>query len=382
MQRRDFIGLGALATAATLINPNVTLAGKENPEKLLRTIKFHTDGLDLDPREYSALLSKLATEGKIKADNYSLGGTIESLEIQFARLLGKESAVFMPTGTLANQVAVRKLAGANKRVLVQAESHLYNDSGDCAEVLSGLNLIPLASGQATFMLDEVKHWVERSSSGRVETRIGVISIESPVRRKHHEMFDFEEMRKICAYARENHIGLHLDGARLFNVPYHSGKEIREYTSLFDTVYVSLWKCFNAVSGAVLAGSKQFTEGLFHTRRMFGGGLPQAWPCAAVALQYADTYVDEYSKAWRTADRFLSLLQKDKRFAVEKIANGTSAFKLSVQGGDPGSFAERLLARNIVLPRPQTDGGIFWMVVNTTLNSAKPEELAKSFVEAL
>ncbi len=271
MERRQFLKLGGMAATAGLVHPPFAQDVKDKrPDKFSETINFTTDGLGLNPRKYSSQLSQLAAEAKINADYYSRGGAVEELEQQFARLLGKESAVFMPTGTLANHVAVRKLAGESRRVLVQAESHLYNDSGDGATVMSGLNLIPLAPDQATLTLDEVKRWVERSSSGRVETRIGAISIESPVRRKRHEMFDFEEMNKISAYAREHNIRLHLDGARLFNVPHHSGRKIEEYTTLFDTVYVSLWKCFNAASGAMLAGSKEFTEGLFHVRRMFGG----------------------------------------------------------------------------------------------------------------
>ncbi|MBK8283793.1 MAG: DegT/DnrJ/EryC1/StrS family aminotransferase [Ahniella sp.] len=96
------------------------------------------------------------------ADNYSLGGEVEKLERQFAELLGKEAAMFVPTGTLANHLAIRTLAGNRRRVLVQAESHLYNDSGDGASTLSGLNLVPLAAGRTSMELDEVKSWVERT----------------------------------------------------------------------------------------------------------------------------------------------------------------------------------------------------------------------------
>jgi len=383
MHRRHFIKLGGLAAAAGVVRPSVTRTGEqENSDAASTTVRFDTDGLGLTPREYSSMLKEMALDGKINPDYYSLGGSIEELERQFARLLGKESAVFMPTGTLANQIALRKLAGENKRVLIQAESHVYNDSGDCAEVLSGLNLIPLAQGKATFTLDEVKQWVQRSSGGRVEVKVGVISIESPVRRIHHEMFDFEEMKGICAYARENNIKLHLDGARLFNMPYHSGKQIIDYTSLFDTVYVSLWKCFNAASGAVLAGSKQFTGGLFHLRRMFGGSLPQSWPCAAVAARYADGYLGEYSKAWESADRFFSLLQENDRFKVEKNINGTSIVKMVVKGIDPDKFAARLLSKGIVLPHPEKETGVFWLTVNTTLNRVKPNYLSASYIGAL
>ena len=382
MERRQFIKLGGMAATAGLAYAPFLPQGKDkSSDKPSGTVNFTSDGLGLTPREYASLLCQLAEEAEINADYYSRGGAVEALELQFARLLGKESAVFMPTGTLANHIAVRKLAGENRRVLVQAESHLYNDSGDCAGVLSGLNLIPLAPDRATLTLEEVKRWVERSSSGRVETKIGAISIENPVRRERHEQFDFQEMGKISAYAREHNIKLHLDGARLFNVPHHSGRKIEEYTALFDTVYVSLWKCFNAASGAMLAGSKEFTEGLFHVRRMFGGSLPQAWPLIAVATRYAESYLEAYASAWKTVDGFLALLQKDDRFKVEKTIYGTSVFKMRIMGIDAAKLLERLRAGNIILPQPSKDTDSLWMTVNTSLNRVSPEVLADWFVRA-
>jgi threonine aldolase len=182
MHRRHFIELGGLAAIAGALEPAVALQGRqETPRIASQMIRFDTDGLGLTPQEYSSLLNAVATDKGITPDYYSLGGAVEEMEQKFASLLGKEGAVFMPTGTLANQIALRKLAGENKRVLVQTESHIYNDCGDCAESLSGLNLIPLAPGQATFGVDEVDRWVQRSSGGRVETNVGVISIETPVR---------------------------------------------------------------------------------------------------------------------------------------------------------------------------------------------------------
>jgi threonine aldolase len=99
---------------------------------------------------------KLADEGKIKADYYSNTGVVEEMENKFAKLLGKESAVFMPTGTLANHIALRKLADNNRKVIVQEQSHVYNDTGDCTQTLSGLNLIPLGKQKVEFSLSDVE----------------------------------------------------------------------------------------------------------------------------------------------------------------------------------------------------------------------------------
>jgi len=195
MQRRAFLTTGAaLAAAATTPRQD--------------RVSFVGDGIALNPGEYSRLLARLVEEKNVQPDSYALGGVIGQMEERFAAILGKEQAIFLPTGTLANHLAVRLLAGSRRRVLVQQASHLYNDCGDCAQTLSGLNLVPLASSRATFTSDEVAEQLSLAAGGRVTAQVGAIQIESPVRRKQGELFDFEMMQKVSALAREKQIGLH------------------------------------------------------------------------------------------------------------------------------------------------------------------------------
>ena len=148
-----------------------------------------SDGIPHTPDEYARLLARLTSAGDVAPDDYSRGGVVERLEARMAALLGKEAAVWLSTGTLANQLAVRLLAGARRRVLVQAESHLYRDCGDCCQTLSGLTLVPLAAGKATFTLAEVEEAAFNATEGRVATPLGAIQIETPVRRRTGETFD-------------------------------------------------------------------------------------------------------------------------------------------------------------------------------------------------
>ena len=290
--------------------------------------------------------------------------------------------MFLPTGTLANHIAIRTLAGNDRRVLVQAESHLYCDSGDCAQALSGLNLVPLAEGRTAVTLADVQAVVERTAGGRVESRIGAISIENPVRRRGHEMVDFDELQRVCAYARERGIRLHLDGARLFTLPQHSGKSVRDYADMFDTVYVSLWKHFNAASGAILAGSAAFVEGLFHTRRMFGGSLPFAWPSVAVAARYVDTFASDYAKAWVIADELMVLLRADGRFVVDSQVQGTCRFQLQLVGTSTEAWVARIAKHGVSVANanPATDS--FTLQVNTSLLRTTAAALAEVFIGSL
>ena len=339
------------------------------------------DGLSLSPGEYIRLLSTLAEETKIEADHYSNGGAVETMEKSLARLLGKERAVFFPTGTLANHVAIRELAGEKKRALVQERSHVYNDSGDCVQRLTGINLLPLGANEATFTTEEVERVLAHTESGRVRTGIGVISIESPVRRKLGRVFDYEEMKRVAAFAGNNGIKLHLDGARIFIASAYSCIPVSEYASLFDTVYVSLYKYFNAPFGAVLAGPSEMLDDVFHIRRMFGGGLPQVWACAVIVSHFLEGFLDRFKAATEKFEVLLKEISEKGGFRVERIPNGTNLCMLRWdRAEEPEEFKTSLEKQGVFLSEPSTHFKGFILAANETLNRIDPLELADIFIK--
>ena len=332
-------------------------------------IQFCSDGLGLTPAQYARLLADLAQDNRIDPDEFSLGGVVERLEARMAELLGKEKAIFMPSGTLANQLAVRLLARRGRRVLAQADSHLYCDSGDCVQELSGLTLVPLAAGRTSFSLDEVVAEIARAEEGRVRTPIGAISIESPVRRRRGEVFDAVEMQRITSFARERGIGLHLDGARLFLATPYTGLAPAACADSFDTVYVSLYKYFNAAGGAILAGPSHLLDGLYHQRRMFGGGLRQAWPYAAVALHYLEGFAERFAEAASMADELHSALAEHPCVEIVRSPASTNVSLMRIHGGKAALLPERIAARGITIRPPlSVCGGCaeFELVVNETI----------------
>jgi len=332
----------------------VEARGKDSQGTLDR-IHFRSDGLALSPTEYARLLARLAENEGIAADEFSRDGVVTWLEERIAAMLGKEAAVFLPSGTLANHLALRLLAQRGRRVLVQRESHIYNDAGDCTQELSGLTLI------------------------------GAISIESPVRRVGGEVFDFTEMQRIAAFARERGIGLHLDGARLFLARPYTGITPQTYAALFDTVYVSLYKYFNAAGGAVLAGPRHLLENLYHQRRMFGGGLRQAWPYAAVALHYLDGFAERFGRAAAAADNLFGALQEQGCCEIVRSAAATNVTRLRVRGCGAAGLPERLLAHGVAIRSAtcaSAEGAEFELFTNETILRRPAAETIEAFVEAL
>lgn len=370
MKRRNFVAVTAgLAAAAP--------PAKASED---RQVIAAGDGIPHTAADYASQLAQLTASGNLHKDSYSREGVVRELERRVAAELGKEYAVWMPTGTLANHLAVRLLAGEKRRVLMQAESHLYNDCGDCAQTLSGLAMIPLAPGKATYTLEEVEQAASRAAGSRVAVPIGALQIESPVRRRQGEHFDFSEMKKITSWAREHHVGTHLDGARIFLESAYTGIPLKDYAALFDTVYVSMYKYFNAASGAVLAGPKSLLENIYHIRRMFGGGLNEVWPFAAVALHYFDGFSARYRKAVETSEAVIAALAKDQNFEVERIANGTNIFRMRVRGVNALVYQQRLLLAGITVRDPANEW--FSLQVNETWNRADAGEIAARFRKGL
>jgi threonine aldolase len=384
LTRRNFIKISSASAALGLNGPFVHLAAAKEAqtESSQKTVHFLSDGLMLTPLEYSQLLVRLCTERGIKPDFYLSGGSVEELEKSFAKMLGKESAVFVPTGTLANHLALRVLCGEKSRVLAQSESHIYCDSLDCVERLSHLNMVPLAPGRATFTVKEVKDAIDQAKNGPFPLQVGAISIECPVRRKQGEVFDFEEMKRISAHAKERRISLHLDGARLFIASAYTNISPADYAALFDTVYISLYKYFGAATGAVLAGPKTVIEQVAHARKLFGSGLLQAWPYTAVALLFAEGFLNRFKKAVATARSLFDALGRHSGFRLEEIPNGTNICRLHVPAGDLAQYARNLKKHDILVVPPRKGADALLLVVNETLNRRPPEELAKAFVAAI
>lgn len=348
------------------------------------TVIFRGDG---EPKPPSTMLQQLAAFDQkftLKEDSYSVGGTVEQLEKKCAEMLGKEAAVFMPTGTLANHLAIRKLCGIKPRAIVQEQSHLYNDSGDCITRLSNINLIPLAKGCPYFTLETLKTAIAQAASGRVITPVGAVMVESPVRRQWGKIMPFDEMKAVTDYCRDKQIGSHLDGARLYMMSGATGIPPADYAALFDTVYVSLYKYFGAPFGAILAGTAEFTDGLYHDRRMFGGGLASANFAAALALQDIDGFEERFNRAMTRARALFDKINALEGITVERFAHGSNIFPLKLASGvDRTRFIEVLKTHSVsVSPADSDHAGRILLTVNPTLLRQDIQELRYAFERAI
>ncbi|MFP6568489.1 MAG: aminotransferase class I/II-fold pyridoxal phosphate-dependent enzyme [Dehalococcoidia bacterium] len=358
-------------------------ASQRQPTDSVTSVVFSGDG---EPKTPDSMLSQLVAiqqNGGIAADTYTLGGVVEALEQRMAQELGKEAAVFMPTGTLGNHLAIRQLCGLKPRAIVQEQSHLYNDTGDCVQQLSGIHMVPLGQGEAFFTMSELEAAVTRSDTGRVSNSVGAMMIESPVRRQGGQVMPLADMKAMTDYCREHDIGTHLDGARLYMMCAARGDSQKEYSELFDTVYVSMYKYFGAPFGAILAGTEQFCEGLYHDRRMFGSGLSSSAFAAALALDGIDGFEDRFAKAMAQGHDLLDELSRIDGIHLGQYEHGSNIFPLTLDGSiDIDALADRLKESWIFVPTTPDDYGRHHLTVNTTLLRQSNDEIATAFRQAL
>ncbi len=348
------------------------------------TVIFRGDGEPKTPLTMLQRLAEFDQKFTLKEDTYSLGGNVKQLEKKCAEMLEKEAAVFMPTGTLANHLAIRKLCGVKPRAIVQEQSHLYNDSGDCVTRLSNINLMPLAKGCPYFTLETLKAAVAQAESGRVINPVGAVMIESPVRRQWGKIMPFDEMKAVTDYCRDKQIGSHLDGARLYMMSGATGIPPADYAALFDTVYVSLYKYFGAPFGAILAGTAEFTDGLYHDRRMFGGGLASANFAAALALQDIDGFEERFNRAMTRAKVLFDKISALEGINVKRFEHGSNMFPLTLESDvDSTRFVKTLEEHSVSVSPPDGDHvGRIMLTVNPTILRQDIQYLFCTFERAI
>ncbi len=207
--------------------------------------------------------------------------TVEALERYAAEVLGKERALFFPSGIMANQTAVMVLAPPGTEAVIDAEGHILNWEDAAAAAWGGVQLraVPTESGHLSG--EEVAAAI-RSGSPYLP-RTSLVCLENTHNSAGGSILSPERMREVAEVAREREVALHLDGARLPNAEAAAGVPMRAWAELADTVMVSLSKGLGGPVGSVLAGSEQTMDRAWRVRRRLGGGMRQAGLLAAAGL---------------------------------------------------------------------------------------------------
>ncbi|MFF2155077.1 threonine aldolase family protein [Paenibacillus chitinolyticus] len=232
-------------------------------------------------------------EGTQESDIYGAGTLIEAFQSKIAAYLGKESAVFFPSGTMAQQIALRIWCDekGSKRVAYHPLCHLEIHEEDGLKELHHIEPVLLADKDRLITLEDVK---------TLDGEISCLLLELPQREIGGQLPAFEELEAISDYCRKRGIKLHLDGARLFEITPYYQKSAAEICALFDSVYVSFYKGIGGIAGAILAGGSDFTERSKVWKRRHGGDLISLYPYIMTSDYYFDRRIGKMAQYYGEA----------------------------------------------------------------------------------
>ncbi len=258
---------------------------------------------DTVTRPTAAMRAAMA-EAAVGDDVFGDDPTVIALESRAATLLGKDAGVFVPSGVMANQIAVRLHARPGEEAIVHACCHIYNYEGGAAAALSGVTLRPLASRDGTLDPAEVAANIHGSSDAHLAvTRL--VAFENTHNACGGVVVPQANILAVATVARAHALALHLDGARLLNASVATGLTPAELALPFDTVSLCLSKGLGAPVGSVLVGSREAIARARRTRKLFGGGMRQSGILAAAGLYALEHNVkrlfEDHKRAWRLAE---------------------------------------------------------------------------------
>ncbi|WP_022834463.1 threonine aldolase family protein [Salisaeta longa] len=277
-------------------------------------------------------------------DVYGEDPTVNRLEAVVAERLGKEAALFVPSGVMANQIALHVLTRPGDEVIVEQGSHIFNYESGAPALLSGVQLRPVPGAGGRLSADDVTAALRPTGAVFPVTRL--VCLENTANKAGGRIYTVDRIQRIANAARAHDLRLHLDGARLWNASVATGTPEHAFAAPFDTVWVALSKGLGAPVGSVLAGSADRMARARRVRKQLGGGMRQSGILAAAGLyalehQYEQLATDHANARW-LAERLADL----PGVALDPATVETNIIICDVPGRDAAALAEQTAADDV------------------------------------
>ena len=272
--------------------------------------------------------------------------SINALEAKTAGLFGMEAGLFCPSGTMTNQLAIKTHTQAGDEVICEELSHIYQYEGGGIASNSGSSVKLLRGNRGRITADQVLAAINPEDVHKPISKL--VSLENTCNRGGGACYDFSEIEAIQKVAKSNGLGLHLDGARIFNAIVHKKEDPKQYGKVFDSISICLSKGLGAPVGSVLLGSTPFIKKARRWRKVFGGGMRQAGSLAAAGIYALDNHVErlkeDHTKALEIKN---ALLKKD--FVKEIFEVETNIVIAHIEGKyNATQLAAALKEKNILV----------------------------------
>ena len=287
-------------------------------------------------------------EAEVGDDVFGDDPTVNKLQEKVASMLGKEAALFTPSGSMANTIAILAHTQPGDEVIVERESHTFNYEVAGAAVMGGVQLNTILGDRGILEPDQIDREIREPNVHIPQTKL--ICLENTHNRGGGTIYPLEKIQATHRIARENDLKMHLDGARLFNACVATGINPEDYAQYFDSIMFCFSKGLGAPVGSILAGSKEYIERAHRVRKMLGGGMRQVGILAAAAIFALENNVKRLAEDHEHANMLAIELAKIKGFYVdsEHVETNIVVFDVSQSGFSVDEVLGKLKTKGILM----------------------------------
>ena len=315
---------------------------------------------------------------KLGDDVYAEDPSVNALEARVATMFGKPKALFFPSGTMANQTAIKLHTQPGEQLVCDAYSHVYNYEGGGVSFNSGVSC-KLVDGHRGMMTAAQVEAAINPPDFYHSPLTSLVSLENTTNKGGGACWDYQEILKIKSVCDSHKLGLHLDGARLWNALISKSETPQQYGDVFDTISVCFSKGLGAPVGSVLVGNENLMNKALRIRKMFGGGMRQVGLLAAAASYALDHQYDRLKEDHQKAKEIAEVLnQLEAVSSVEPVETNIVIFKLS-SNNSQDLFLNNLKSHNVLLS--DMGGGKLRMVTHLDYSDAMHTNLLEILSKA-
>lgn len=287
----------------------------------------------------TSLMLKAMMSAEVGDDLIDIDPTVIALQERTASMLGKEAAIFMPSGTMTNQIALRCHCSPGDEFLCESQCHIYNYEQGAFAQLSGLVARTLDGSKGLLSPTQLMGIRRNDDDHLVTTRL--LCLENTHNRGGGKVYSLELTDKLCTEAKAQGIACHLDGARLWNASVALGCTLEELARPFESVSVCFSKGLGAPVGSCLAGTKELVRRARRARKLFGGGMRQCGYLAAAALYALDHHIARLEEDHRHAAEIADTIAEISAFELMDRIPDTNIviFRIAQEWGTAKDFAD-------------------------------------------
>lgn len=281
-------------------------------------------------------------------DVYGEDPTVNELQRRCAEITGKEAALYVPSGCMANQLAIKSQTSPGDEVIVEAESHILNYETSAPAFISGVQVLPVQGINGVMTAADIKKYIRPKAYYFPKTAL--ICLENTHNRAGGTIYPIETIKEIRSLALAEGIRMHMDGARIFNASVETNIPVKEYASYSDTISFCFSKGLGAPVGSILCSDKETIARAHKVRKIIGGGMRQAGVLAAAALYALDNNVSRLKEDNAKAKYLASELSKMKDISIDvsTIHTNIIIFRLNRSESEINKFKEDLKAKGILI----------------------------------